>query len=60
MRDQIERRTDELALAIYEPLGHERVQALLAGLAPAARRIAAAGDITFPNPMGLPPPSPSD
>lgn len=60
LRDEIERRTDELAMAIYEPLGDEKVQDLMTVLAPAARRIAAAGEITFPNPMGLPPPSTSD
>ena len=57
LRDEVERRTDELATAVYDPLGDEKVQDLITVLAPAARRIAEAGDITFPNPMGLPPPA---
>lgn len=58
LRDQIERRTDELAIEPYLHLGQERVDVLLALLAPAAEWIAASGEITFPNPMGLPGPGP--
>jgi hypothetical protein len=54
-RDEIERRTDELAIRPYEALGDDVVDALLAALSPAARTLASAGEITFPNPMGLPP-----
>ncbi len=57
MHDQIERRTDELSAPVYESLGDEMIQQLMAALASAAERIASAGDIAFPNPMGLPPPS---
>lgn len=54
LREQIERRTDELAIEPYARLGDVRIDALLAALAPAADHIAAAGEISFPNPMGLP------
>lgn len=59
MRDRIERRTDELAASIYEPLDDETIHQVIAALAPAAQRMTSAGDIVFPNPMGLPPPSAS-
>ncbi len=55
---RIERRTDELALEPYTALGEDGTDQLLRLLEPAARRIAAAGEIGFPNPMGLPPPEP--
>lgn len=54
LRAEIERRTDELALEPYLRGGHESLEALLALVAPAAERIASSGEITFPNPMGLP------
>jgi hypothetical protein len=57
LRDAVERRTDELALAPFVPLGADAVTDLLAALEPAAARIAAAGEIMFPNPMGLPAPA---
>ena len=53
-RDRIERATDELAIAPYAAIGDGRVERLLAALGPHADRIAAAGEIMFPNPMGLP------
>ena len=53
-RASIERRTDELSIAPYEALGDNGVAALLAALEPAATRIAASGEIGYPNPMGLP------
>jgi len=56
LRQGIERRTDELALEPYTALGGERIDELLRLVEPASRRIAAAGEIRFPNPMGLPPP----
>jgi hypothetical protein len=56
LRDRLERRTDELALAPFVPLGADAVSGLLATLEPAAATIAAAGEIMFPNPMGLPAP----
>jgi hypothetical protein len=52
----IELRTDELAAVPYAALG-PKVDELLQLLEPAARRIAASGEIFFPNPMGLPAPA---
>jgi hypothetical protein len=54
LREDVERRTDELAAAPYRQLPAADVDRLLALLAPAAARIAASGDIWYPNPMGLP------
>ena len=54
LRDEIERRTDELAVDAYGPLGEPGVTQLLDVLTPPARRVAASGEIMFPNPMGLP------
>jgi hypothetical protein len=56
LRGDIERRTDELAVAPYA-LADDDVERLVGALAPAAGRIAAAGEITYPNPMGLPRPA---
>ena len=56
LRAEVERRTDELAVAPYAALGEERVADLIEALAPARERVAASGEISFPNPMGLPPP----
>jgi hypothetical protein len=56
LRETVEQRTDELACPPYEAVGDERVEALATLLGAAARRIASAGEITFPNPMGLPRP----
>jgi len=55
-RARLERRTDELASAAYAGLGEERIDELIAELAPAARAIADSGEISYPNPMGLPHP----
>ena len=54
--ETIERRTDELAAAPYAAVGDDTFDRLITHLEPAARTVAAAGEITFPNPMGLPPP----
>lgn len=51
---EIERRTDELAVAPLAIVGRDRVDALLAVSTPAVARITGSGEITFPNPMGLP------
>jgi hypothetical protein len=59
LRDGVERRTDELALAPFVALGADAVTDLLRVLEPAAARVAAAGEIMFPNPMGLPAPAAS-
>ena len=56
-RGEIERHTDELALVPYAGLGAGDVERLVGVLGPAAGRIAAAGEITYPNPMGLPRPA---
>ncbi len=56
LRADIEHRTDQLAVPPYAALGQERVAALIEALEPARRRIAAAGEVAFPNPMGLPRP----
>ncbi|MHB1710314.1 MAG: SCO6745 family protein [Acidimicrobiales bacterium] len=56
LHESIERRTDELAISPYEGVGDHLLAELVQVLAPAARRIAALGEIAFPNPMGLPPP----
>jgi hypothetical protein len=55
LRDDIERRTDELAAVPYASVGDEGVASLLDALDAPARRIASSGEIRFPNPMGLPP-----
>jgi hypothetical protein len=54
LREEIERRTDELAVDAYEQLGEPGVTRLLDALTPPASRIATSGEIMFPNPMGLP------
>jgi hypothetical protein len=55
-RAEIERRTDQLAVVPYAAMGEAAVDRLLQQLEPAARAVAGAGEIRFPNPMGLPPP----
>ncbi|HEY1280164.1 MAG TPA: hypothetical protein VGF22_10865 [Acidimicrobiales bacterium] len=52
----IERRTDALAAAPYAAVGDDTLDRLITALEPAARAVAGADEITFPNPMGLPPP----
>ena len=54
LRDQIERATDRLAVTPYEQVGAYRVERLLSEVDPMIERIANAGEISFPNPMGLP------
>ena len=54
LSDDIERRTDELAARPFEPLAEEVIEGLTVVLEPAARSIAASGEINYPNPMGLP------
>jgi hypothetical protein len=58
-RDDIERRTDELAVEPYRILGDAGAETLLDALGPAADRVAGSGEIRFPNPMGLPPEEPA-
>jgi hypothetical protein len=54
MRDEIERRTDELAADPYRHLSPAQLDALQSQLERAARVVVAADEIMFPNPMGLP------
>jgi hypothetical protein len=54
LHEQIESRTDELALRAYEPIGSDRCRQLLGFLEPATRRLAP--EMPFPNPIGLPSP----
>lgn len=54
LRNEIEHRTDRLAALPYEHLGDDRVERLLFDMDPMVGLIADAGDIVFPNPMGLP------
>jgi len=59
LHEAIERRTDELAISPYEGVGDHLIAELMQVLEPASRRIAALGEIPFPNPMGLPSPLPT-
>jgi len=54
LRERIERRTDELAIRPYRSLSEAAFGELLSLLGTLARQIAAAGAISYPNPMGLP------
>jgi hypothetical protein len=54
VRHEIERRTDELAIEPYRDIDINELRRVLAA---AREQIASAGDITFPNPMGLPAPA---
>jgi hypothetical protein len=58
LRDDIERRTDELAAAPYARLPADDLGRTITLLAPAAMRIAATGEISSPNPIWLPVPAP--
>jgi hypothetical protein len=52
----IERRTDELAAAPWSAVDDDALEQVVTVLARLAGRVAAAGVIRFPNPMGLPSP----
>lgn len=54
LRDEIERRTDELAAVPFATIGDERIEDLLEQMDPIVDRLALTGEISFPNPMGLP------
>lgn len=58
LREEIELRTDELSAPPYAAVGDGRLDELLAVLGRAAETVTAAGEILFPNPMGLPRPDP--
>jgi hypothetical protein len=55
LREQLERRTDELAVVPYGALTDEQRDRLLEVLAPPAHAIVKSDLIPFPNPIGLPP-----
>lgn len=55
LREQIERRTDELAVVPYSALADDQRDRLIEVLMPAARAIVASDVIRFPNPIGLAP-----
>ena len=52
----VERRTDELAAAPWAGVDDDALERIVTTLARLAGRVAAAGVIRFPNPMGLPGP----
>lgn len=54
VRDRVEARTDELALAPWRALGADGCDALVDALTPALASLAANEAISYPNPMGLP------
>ena len=54
LRDQIEHATDRIAVAPYVGLSAYQVERTLAEIDPMIEAIANAGEIPFPNPMGLP------
>ena len=58
-RRHIEDTTDRLALAPWSVLGDETTDRFEALLRPLSDTIVAAGEIRFPNPMGLPPAAPA-
>jgi hypothetical protein len=51
--DQVEARTDDLAMAPWDALGEDGCARLLALVREPVARIAAGGGVPFPNPMGL-------
>jgi len=53
-RDNVERRTDEVAVAPWRVLGDDGCDRLAAALAPALAALRANEAIAYPNPMGLP------
>ena len=53
-RAALERRTDELAVAPLARLGADRARELVGLLTPLSDAVRRAGEIPFPNPMGLP------
>ena len=60
LHHEVEARTDELATPPYAALGDERLVELVALLGRAADTVVSAGEILFPNPMGLPQPQRND
>jgi hypothetical protein len=54
LHDEVEQRTDELALAPWTAAGEEGIDAIAPTLTRLTHAIVAAGVLRFPNPMGLP------
>jgi hypothetical protein len=57
LRAVIERTTDELAVRPFAVLSDDEAASAHATLATVSARVAVGGEIPFPNPMGLPPPT---
>ncbi|MGQ0803947.1 MAG: SCO6745 family protein [Actinomycetota bacterium] len=55
-REQVEHETDRFAAEPLARLGEERTDQLLALLAPLTEQIVQAGDVPYPNPIGVPRP----
>ncbi len=60
VRAEVERVTDELAAAPWSTLGPAATAALAAGLRPLTEAVIESGEIPFPNPIGVPRPSPDE
>ena len=56
LHDEIEQRTDELAVQPFRVLADDELEDLVRVARGLAGPIAGSGDIPFPNPIGLPPP----
>jgi hypothetical protein len=56
VRDNVEETTDRLASEPLLRLGDDGVARLFEALEPITRRIASAGEVPYPNPIGVPPP----
>lgn len=54
LREDVERRTDELSAGALSVLGLARVEDLLLTLRRASAPVATSGELMYPNPMGLP------
>lgn len=53
LKDEIEQRTDRIALAAYDVLADDELDRLLDALAPLARAVAASGDMPAITPIGV-------
>ncbi|MFP5220581.1 MAG: SCO6745 family protein [Actinomycetes bacterium] len=56
-RREVEERTDEAAAGPWRRLGEERTAAVVDLLRPLARAVVDAGEVPYPNPIGLTPPA---
>ena len=53
LKNEIERRTDVIALSAYEELDDDEIDRLIAALSPVARAVIAAGDVPAVTPIGV-------